>query len=84
VSQVVKGLDNFLLIEGGWTRVTAPSYPTTCATTAKLHRRARSSSMAQRAMNNHAIYVCIADDIAVLNAPIAAISRNYPSCFADV
>jgi hypothetical protein len=40
--------------------------------------------MAQRAMNNHAIYVCIPDDIAVLNAPIAAISRNYPSCFADV
>jgi hypothetical protein len=38
VSQVVKGLDNFLLIEGGWTRVTAPSYPTISGTTAAPDR----------------------------------------------
>jgi hypothetical protein len=40
--------------------------------------------MAQRAMNNHAIYIRIPDDIVTQNTPIAAISRNYPSCFADL
>lgn len=35
-------------------------------------------------MNNHAIYVRIPDDIALLNTLIAAISRNYPSCFEDL
>jgi hypothetical protein len=33
-------------------------------------------------MNNYAIYVCIPEDIVLLNNQIDVIFHNYPSCFA--
>jgi len=57
VSQVVKGLDNFLLIEGGWTRVTAPSYPTEPGDVQKAYDRMTFDDDRRRVMQEWAGYV---------------------------